>query len=126
MDHLDRAAPPRWTAFIGWAVLGVIAGLSAVSFPSGLVVPIVASVVVVRVRPASRRSWSGLLAGIGAVFLFVAYVQRRGPGTTCWHTATAAGCDEYLDPLPWVAVGVPLVVAGLVVQVRRIRSARTR
>jgi len=65
-----------------------------------------------------RRSLFGLLAGAGLLCLYVAYVQRDGPGTTCWHTATAAGCDQHLDPIPWLAVGVLLVAAALLGQMR--------
>ena len=46
-----------------------------------------------------------------------AYVQRQGPGTTCWHTASGAGCNQHLDPLPWLIVGSLFVVAGLVIQI---------
>jgi hypothetical protein len=126
-EHFARPSrPPTWAAFAGWAALGVIAGFIAVSFPTGLIVPIVIAIVAVKVRPGAGRSWTGLLSGIGTVSLFVAYVQRRGPGTVCWHTASAAGCDEYLDPLPWLVVGVALVVTGFVIHLRRIRSPETR
>jgi hypothetical protein len=126
-EHVARSSrPPTWAAFAGWAALGVIAGFSAVSFPTGLILPIVIAVVWVKVRPAAGRSWIGLLSGVGTVFLFIAYVQRRGPGTVCWQTASAAGCDEYLDPIPWLVVGVALVVTGFVIHLRRIRSPETR
>jgi hypothetical protein len=65
---------------------------------------------------AARRSTFGLLAGAGLVFLFVAYVQRQGPGTTCWHTATAAGCDQHLNPIPWLLIGLLLLVAAILSQ----------
>ncbi len=32
---------------------------------------------------------------------FVAWVQRAGPGTTCWQTATASGCDQHLNLWVW-------------------------
>jgi hypothetical protein len=121
-DDDVRPDRPTWAAFTAWAVLGVVAGFSAVSFPTGLIVPIILGVAVSRVRPASRRSWTGALTGAGGVCLFVAFVQRRGPGTVCWHTATASGCDDYLDPLPWLVVGVALVAAGLVLHVRHRRT----
>jgi predicted ABC-type sugar transport system permease subunit len=124
-DGLERSGRPTWAGFAGWAVLGVIAGFSAVSFPTALIVPLVVGVVLVNVRPNARRSWLGVLTGMGGVALFVAYVQRRGPGTVCWHTARAAGCDDYLDPIPWLVVGAGLVVAGFVGHVRRIRASRS-
>jgi hypothetical protein len=42
----------------------------------------------------------------------VAWVQRDGPGTTCWHTATGGGCDQHLNPLPWLVIGIALFVAA--------------
>ena len=58
--------------------------------------------------------------GPGAGFqpLFVAYVQREGPGTTCWHTATASGCDQHLNPIPWLVVGLALVIGAVLAQQR--------
>jgi hypothetical protein len=68
--------------------------------------------------PTARRSASGLLAGAGFVSLLIAYVQRQGPGTTCWHTATAAGCDQHLNPIPWLLAGLALVSLAILLQKR--------
>jgi hypothetical protein len=81
--------------FLPVAVLGMYAGLRrgrAVAFPAAL----------------------GAVTGAGVPFLLVAYMQRKGPGTVCWGNATAGGCDEYLDPRPWLAIGLVLVVGGIV------------
>lgn len=67
----------------------------------------------------SEQSLYGLLAGAGLLCLFVAYVQRDGPGTTCWHTAMASGCDQHLDPVPWLAAGVALLVGSVIGQMWR-------
>ena len=67
---------------------------------------------------AARRSPLGMLAGAGLVFLFVAYVQREGPGTTCWHTATAEGCDQHLNPIPWLVIGLLLVLSAILLHNR--------
>ena len=50
----------------------------------------------------------GLLSGAGVLLLYVAWAQRAGPGTTCWHTQTASGCDQNLNPLPWLLAGIVL------------------
>jgi hypothetical protein len=68
---------------------------------------------------SARRSAFGLLAGAGLLSLFVAYVQRDGPGTTCWHTASASGCDQHLNPIPWLVVGLVLIVGAVLAQSRR-------
>jgi hypothetical protein len=101
-----------------WAVLGAVLALALVSFPPLAVLPIGIGVWIVVSGGTLQRSWAGALAGVGAVFLFVAYVQRHGPGTVCWQTATASGCDDYLNPWPWLVVGVVLVVVSFVAQAR--------
>lgn len=74
-------------------------------------------------RPAFGASAFGAISGVGMAALLVAFLQRRGPGTVCWQTTTASGCDDYLNPWPWLLVGLALVVTGVVLQVRRMRSA---
>ena len=61
----------------------------------------------------------GLLTAAGVLLLFVAWLQRAGPGTTCWQTATASGCDQHLNPLPWLVVGLAALVGGIVGHARR-------
>jgi hypothetical protein len=70
-----------------------------------------------RTRTGSRSAL-GLLVGAGQLSLFVAYVQRDGPGATCWHTSSASGCDQHLDPIPWLVAGIVLVVGGVIAQSR--------
>jgi drug/metabolite transporter (DMT)-like permease len=70
-------------------------------------------------RPTIRRSAYGFVTGVGALVLYVAWVQRAGPGTSCWQTATASGCDQHLNPLPWLLVGIPMFVGGIVAHARR-------
>ena len=71
--------------------------------------------------PRSQHAIWGFATGAGLPFLYVAYAQRRGPGSVCWTRGTASGCDDYLDPRPWLAIGLVLVVAGLVGQTLRHR-----
>jgi hypothetical protein len=67
-------------------------------------------------REASRGSTSGLLTGAGLPLLFVADVQRDGPGTTCYRTASSVGCDQHLNPIPWLIIGAALALSGLLIQ----------
>ena len=102
-----------WLRFLAWVAAGF-----AVAFGMLVVGPLALAGVVFAAAllvflPASRRGALGLLSGVGAVSLVVAYVQRKGPGTVTWHTATASGSDQYLDPRPWLIAGIVLVVAGL-------------
>jgi hypothetical protein len=108
-----------WGGFVLWVLLGAAAALGVISLGPLLLVPVLVLGVFLWTRPQVRRSAFGLLTGAGVLLLSVAWVQRDGPGTTCWHTATASGCDQHLNPLPWLVVGAALLVAGVVAHARR-------
>jgi hypothetical protein len=102
-----------------WALVGVGGALGAVSLGWLSLLPAAVAAAAMAHRPSARRSAYGLLTGAGLLLLFVAYVNRHGPGTTCYQHDTATGCDEHLNPLPWLVAGVVLVVGGVVAQARR-------
>jgi len=56
----------------------------------------------------------GLLSGAALPLLYVAWLNRDGPGTVCTSTATETSCGDEWSPWPFVVVGVVLIVAGLV------------
>lgn len=113
--------------FWAWALVGGAAALSVVSFVGVLVFPPVLLVgALMASRETIRRSAFGLLSGAGILLLYVAWLQRVGPGTTCWHTASASGCDRYLHPLPWAIAGLLFFVGGIVGHARRGRDENER
>ena len=107
----------RW--FWAWAVLGCAGALGFVSLGVLVLAPAAVVGAFMASRPVARRSAFGLLSGAGALLLYVAWVQRAGPGTTCWQKGSASGCDEHLKPLPWAVAGVGMVLGGLVGYARR-------
>jgi hypothetical protein len=113
--------------FWAWAIVGCAGVLGAISLGPILVLPVALAIVFLARHRIARRAWFGALTGGGALLLYVAYVQRDGPGTTCWQTATSGGCAEHLDPRPWLVAGCVLVIAGIVAQVlvNRYRSSRS-
>ena len=99
--------------FLAWAGVGVgfalgVSVLGVFTLPIALVVA-----VLLVVFHHADRSALGILVGVGLLSLYVAYVQRKGPGTVYWHTSTASGADQYLDPRPWLVVGIVLVSVGI-------------
>lgn len=107
--------PVGW--FAVWLAVGVALAFSAVAVLSfGLFVfPFAATAAVLLiVRHHFDRSAWGLPCGMGLLSLYVAYVQRKGPGAVSWHTATAGGTDTYMDPRPWLVAGLLLIVVGVV------------
>ena len=113
---LSHVAGCGW--FWAWAVVGVGYGL-AISAIGIFTLPfaILATVFMARRRPT--RGAFGLLTGVGAVLLLVAYLQRQGPGETCWSTATSSGCSGHLNPIPWLVAGLICFVAGFVGHARQ-------
>ena len=107
------------TWFWAWVIVGAGAALAAVSLGPILLIPVALVAGLMASRPVIRRSAFGLLSGAGVTLLYVAYVQRHGPGTTSWHTATASGCDHHLNPIPWLVIGLACLVAGVVAHARR-------
>ena len=99
--------------FLAWAAVGIGFALG-VSVLGVFAVPLalVATVLLIVFHHADRSAL-GILVGGGLLSLYVAYVQRKGPGTVYWHTSTASGADQYMDPRPWLVAGVVLVVAGV-------------
>jgi hypothetical protein len=105
--------------FWAWALVGVGAALGAVSLGPLLLVPTAAVAALLFSEPAIRRSVYGLVSGVGALMLYIAYVQRAGPGTTCWHRGTASGCDQHLNPIPWLVLGIACLIGGMIVHARQ-------
>ena len=115
-----------WGWFALWLIAGVCGAIGLISLGWLALVPaFVISGALMASRSARRSAW-GLLCGAGFLFLFVAYLQRQGPGTTCWHTATASGCEQHLDPRPWLVAGSSLLIGGLAGQLRSFLSRSRR
>jgi hypothetical protein len=110
--------------FFVWVAVGFVATLGILVFGSPGVVLVGGVSVLLARRPAVRRAAFGASTGAGLVLLFVAYQNRQGPGSACWRTAAATGCDQHLNPWPWLVAGMALVAAGLIGQVVRGRSGR--
>ena len=105
--------------FWAWAAVGAVGALGMVSLGPLALGPALIATGALSASQTARRFMFGLLAGAGLVSLFIAYVQRAGPGTTCWHTASAAGCDQHLNPVPWLLIGLVLVAGAIILQNRQ-------
>src|SRR5665647_371123 len=84
--------PPPWWALIYWSVVGALTGLGlmAILTIGGylLTAAMGMGLAVLAVPPLRSRAWPMAIAGIAAGPWFVAWLNRSGPGTVCWHTAT--------------------------------------
>ncbi len=111
------SSPKLWPWFAGWVVVGAtwsLAGIAVLSF--GLLVAPAAVVGTVllarRAPPGSSRV--GVVAGLGLAPLFVAYLNREGPGNVCSEVAHGGhSCLQAWNPWPWAAAGTSLVTVGI-------------
>ena len=110
----------RCAWFWAWVPVGALGALGFISAFGVLALgPALIVVALLARNRTARRSAFGLVTGAGLALLLIAYLQRDGPGTTCYRTATTAGCDQHLNPLPWLLVGLLLVAGGYVGALRR-------
>ena len=108
--------------FWAWALAGAGAAFSFISFIGVFTaIPVAVFIALLASRDSILRSAFGFLSGVGFPLLYVAWLHRGGPGTTCWQTAGGGGCDDHLDPIPWLVVGVVCLLAGFIGHVRHTR-----
>ena len=111
----DGFASPPWRWFVAWAAVGVLVPLTVLGAftigPFMLPLAVVGIVVLVR-RPRAHAGAVGLLTGVGLPLLWVAYLNRSGPGLVCTSTATSQSCEQQWSPWPWLAVGLITTVGG--------------
>lgn len=122
-DHMTtkqtaRVAP--W-AYAWWVVVGGLAGLGVIGLLTiGIIVLVVSGVLLfigMRVPALANRSMDGLVGGLAAAPLYLAWINRKGPGDVCETIANGISCVEQSSPWLFLAVGVALLV-GCVVLVR--------
>jgi hypothetical protein len=127
VDEQGRAG--GWPWFVAWFGVGgayTLAILGAMTIGIFVLPIAVVATVVLSTRERARIAASGLVSGAGLPLLYVAYLNRSGPGTVCTRSATESSCTDEWSPWPWLVVGLALVVAGVVIFVRRQRAQPAR
>lgn len=111
----------RWLAVAGWVVVGVlwaltIAGMMTIGV---FVLPVaVIGTVLMRLRPAAREGWTGVLAGPGVIACYIGYLNRGGPGTVCSTTPGGGStCTDAMNPWPFLAVGLIFLIGAVLATV---------
>ena len=109
--------PRPWGWFGAWLAVGAACTVSFVGAASiGLfVLPIAVAATALVAWRSSLRGVCGMIAGLGLPLLYVAYLNRGGPGNVCTTITGGQDCIQEFDPWPWLIAGVLLVVAGVVV-----------
>jgi hypothetical protein len=106
-------------AWVWWAFVGMMVGLGIAGLLTiGAVLLAVALVMTIAGSRSPRlrnRSASMVLAGAAAAPLFMAWLNRAGPGTVCQVSGSVTSCTDETSPWPFVVVAVVLVVTGAAV-----------
>ena len=115
-------------AFAAWFVAGIacafgvasVLTVGAVVLPAGLLLAGLLST-----RTSWRHGWPGVIAGAAFVPFYIASLNRGGPGQVCESSDGGTSCFDAWSPVPFVIVGVLMLVLSAVVVVfrRRISAA---
>jgi hypothetical protein len=109
-------------AFLAWCVIGAALCFGVLSLLSvGAFVLLAALMVCGFLLWALELGWgmAGIISGAGLPLLYLAWLNRGGPGEVCTSTATSSECTDAWSPWPFVVVAVLLLVTGVVVFVRQ-------
>ena len=116
-------------AFLGWTAVGCGVALGVLTILTVGIFVLSATALLAGFlawrRPGPPAA-PGLLTGFGLIPLYVAYLNRAGPGNVCTTSALGQSCTQEMDPWPWVAAGLCLAGAGAalaLVMYRRRRMA---
>ncbi len=128
MTAIARAAHWRTLRFLAWAAVGAGLGLGVAGILTIGVFVLPATLVVMaalirldgaggaRGAAGTRRAWrargAGMLSGLGSVPLYLAYLNRGGPGTVCHAISGGQKCAQMWSPWPFLAAALLLVGAG--------------
>jgi hypothetical protein len=116
----------RWVWFAAWLVVGAAFASGFLSFAGLFVLPIAILLTILLARTrSSALGLPGLVAGLGLPLLYIAYINREGPGNVCRTSATAHTCTEEWSPWPWLLVGMILLIAGFGIAVVRQRREKS-
>lgn len=97
-------------AIASLTVLGAFSILGLIALPAAALVSWPVS------RYSNGTGTPGIVSGLGAPCLYVAYLNRQGPGNLC--TSYAGGgqsCTQETNPVFWAAVALVLIATGLII-----------
>lgn len=107
---------PAW-AYVWWLATGTAFGFGIVSLLTvGALLVLLALVLgLVGARLPATRGHAAILsaAGIAVPILYIAWLNRGGPGRVCHGTTQALSCVDEWSPWPFVAAAVVVVVGAV-------------
>ena len=121
-----NADKPKLWSFLAWPVVGAALsfGILALMTIGIFILPFALTGLFILLRwGGDRRSSVGLISGIGLPLLYVAFLNRDGPGTICSSYGNGGQqCMDEWSPWPWFLIGAALVATGIALFVRLRRA----
>ncbi|MFF1542614.1 hypothetical protein [Streptomyces sp. NPDC058291] len=104
-----------WGWFLGWLAVGACAGTGLAAILSfGIVLVLLAAVAAgVLLWRSPRRTIVGLLAGPAVPLVYIAYLNRGGPGNVCRAAAGGQTCVDEYAPVPFLVGAAVFSCAGV-------------
>lgn len=98
-----------------WLLSGSLVALGVLSLPSiGLfVLPAAIGVLILAGVLSGGRGGPLLLVGAALPLLWVAWLNRGGPGERCFTRGAVRGCGDLFDPWVFALPGLVLLVLGV-------------
>src|SRR5690242_15451273 len=100
----------------GWIVAWTLAGaalllavLGAMTIGLFILPFALLAIVALARRPAARRSWPAVFLGAGLPLLYVAFLNREGPGEVCHRFTDGESCTQEFTPWPWLVAGALVI-----------------
>jgi hypothetical protein len=120
MPARPSASRRPWGWFGAWLAIGAActASLAGAASIGLFVVPVAVAGTAVVVWRSSLRGVQGVIAGFGLPLLYLAWLNREGPGTVCTAITGGRDCIQESSPWPWLIGAALLVIAGVAVFVR--------
>lgn len=117
---------PKLWSFLAWPVVGAALSLSVLGALTigAYVMPFALVGLFILLKwGGDRRSCVGLISGLGLPLLYVAFLNRDGPGTICSSYGNGGQrCVDEWSPWPWLLIGSALLATGIVLFLRLRRA----
>ncbi len=108
---------PPWWAYVWWGVVGALLGFGVAALLTVGIVFLLAGVlltVVGALVPALRnRSAVAIPSGVACLVLYLAWLNRDGPGNVCQTTGLETRCVDEYSPWPFLIAAVVLVATSV-------------
>ena len=107
---------PPWWGYVWWGVVGALLGFGVAALLTVGIVFLLAGVlltVVGALVPALRnRSAVAIPSGVACLVLYLAWLNRDGPGNVCQTTGLETRCVDEYSPWPFLVAAVVLVATS--------------